>query len=381
MIQNINQIEDFKQERLQFVEQKINRFEITFILFKNEYMYNIYSIKRSKNSAEHVSNNTSLKDCQDRVIQIQEFIEQTKNLILYGDVLALQTNASIDQLLEYMETMLTSLKKLYQVKQQINEKNDKQTKGKRFTKKANLVLFQWLCKHFVYPYPTLEEQTQLAQKCQLTFKQVFDIMIRSNHGLQIPEEKSFRIQESCQGKISFINLKLKIIKYIFLELLYSESIINIYIFYLFLSTQNITISFFICYQPIRDIIDIRSNNVRLFIRDLLQNMILFCQRNIGNKMIYEKKISAFKGNNMKKLNKQKIYIIIYKKEYTLQFFNNIKDPKYAKGHYVILKDESQSVSIQKGLFFWFFYYYQILFSLQSECDILSFDIMIEANTN
>ncbi|KAM3147697.1 homeodomain superfamily [Paramecium bursaria] len=131
-----------------------------------------------------------------KAIQLQNFIIQVRDQVLDENLLTFQTQAQLNESLDYMDQILSNEIKVYQQMIQLKNNDYEERKGHKFTKKANLLLKHWLYKHFSYPYPTQEQTLQLAQKCQLSYKQI-QIWFINARG---------RIQSKSYNKMKFKNL-------------------------------------------------------------------------------------------------------------------------------------------------------------------------------
>ncbi|KAM3128705.1 homeodomain superfamily [Paramecium bursaria] len=206
-MRNQQKIREYKQQRHQFLIQKIQQLEMTLILFQNGY---ISEDSEKKNQHDLISN-----DIYDKVKKIRAFLDSTKNIIQQEDLLAFQTQASIQNTFDYMEAMLTNQIKLYKEKQQFQNDKEGTIRGHKFSRKANLILKQWLCDHFQYPYPLKEDLIQLSQKCKLTFKQCGSLTVEEELVKRPTMSINIRILSKKSTSIQRV-IDLDIRKYLFI---------------------------------------------------------------------------------------------------------------------------------------------------------------------
>ncbi|CAD8117958.1 unnamed protein product [Paramecium sonneborni] len=129
------------------------------------------------------------------VIHFQGLLMYLKSFSENPSQLEFNTLKSLQQYFDYMSQVLQNeLKLSYQ--RQTMKITDKtiEKKSQKFSKKSNLILKNWLNKHYSYPYPSKEQVEQLADKCNLTQKQIqiWFINARGRIGNKMYEEKKFK---------------------------------------------------------------------------------------------------------------------------------------------------------------------------------------------
>ncbi|CAD8106706.1 unnamed protein product [Paramecium primaurelia] len=129
------------------------------------------------------------------VLHFQGLLIYLKSLSENPSPLEFHTMKSLQQYFDYMSQILQNELKLSYQRQtmKINDKNIEK-KSQKFSKKSNLILKNWLNKHYSYPYPSKEQVEQLAEKCQLTQKQIqiWFINARGRIGNKMYEERKFK---------------------------------------------------------------------------------------------------------------------------------------------------------------------------------------------
>ncbi|KAM3128709.1 homeodomain superfamily [Paramecium bursaria] len=219
-MRTLKKIHDYKQQRQQILIQKIQQLEVALILFQKGYI--------SEDSEKKSQNDLISNDIYDKVKTIKAFIDKTKNTILQENLLIFQTQDSIQKIFDHMGAMLTHQIKLYKEKLQFYKEKEGNIRGHKFSRKANLILKEWLCDNFQYPYPEQEDLILLSQKCKLTYKQVFNPNIfkkRFQYGLLTVEE------ELLKRPTTSINIRILLKKGISIQRAINETIFQYFYSY------------------------------------------------------------------------------------------------------------------------------------------------------
>ncbi|CAD8044766.1 unnamed protein product [Paramecium primaurelia] len=182
------------ESRKLFVLQQVNQLEALlnkWITSNNLNEENIHS--------SHIEEQLTQSQTATHISHFQGFLTYLRSLS--NEELACHTIKSLQQHFDYMQQVLENEVKLYQQRQFLKdqEKQDEK-KGHKFSKKSNLILKNWLYKHFSYPYPTKEQTLQLAEKCNLTYKQIqiWFINARGRIANKTYEEKKFKNIVKCK---------------------------------------------------------------------------------------------------------------------------------------------------------------------------------------
>ncbi|CAD8194344.1 unnamed protein product [Paramecium pentaurelia] len=175
--------------RKQFVLQQVSNLESQLTKWVSHNCPN-EDILQSHSDEAHSQSQTHIN-----VIHFQGLLMYLKSLSENPSQLEFHTLKSLQQYFDYMSQILQNeLKLSYQ--RQTMKISDKtiEKKSQKFSKKSNLILKNWLNKHYFYPYPSKEQVEQLAEKCNLTQKQIqiWFINARGRIGNKMYEEKKFK---------------------------------------------------------------------------------------------------------------------------------------------------------------------------------------------
>ncbi|CAD8144300.1 unnamed protein product [Paramecium pentaurelia] len=176
------------EQRKLFVLQQVNALETLF-----QKWISSNNLNEEHNLSSQIEEQVTQSQTATYISHFQGFLTYLRQL--NNDELECHTIKSLQQHFDYMQQVLENEVKLYQQRQILKDQNQQDNKkGHKFSKKSNIILKGWLYKHFSYPYPTKEQTIQLAEKCNLTCKQIqiWFINARGRIANKTYEEKKFK---------------------------------------------------------------------------------------------------------------------------------------------------------------------------------------------
>ncbi|CAD8144421.1 unnamed protein product [Paramecium octaurelia] len=176
------------EQRKLFVLQQVNALETLF-----QKWINSNNLNDEQNLSSQIEEQVTQSQTATHISHFQGFLTYLRSL--NNNELECHTIKSLQQHFDYMQQVLENEVKLYSQRQILKDQNQQDNKkGHKFSKKSNIILKGWLYKHFSYPYPTKEQTIQLAEKCDLTCKQIqiWFINARGRIANKTYEEKKFK---------------------------------------------------------------------------------------------------------------------------------------------------------------------------------------------
>ncbi|CAK58541.1 unnamed protein product (macronuclear) [Paramecium tetraurelia] len=176
------------EQRKLFVLQQVSALETLF-----QKWINSNNLNEEQNLSSQIEEQVTQSQTATHISHFQGFLTYLRSL--NNNELECHTIKSLQQHFDYMQQVLENEVKLYSQRQILKDQNQQDNKkGHKFSKKSNIILKGWLYKHFSYPYPTKEQTIQLAEKCDLTCKQIqiWFINARGRIANKTYEEKKFK---------------------------------------------------------------------------------------------------------------------------------------------------------------------------------------------